>query len=110
MKARNEEKHNSTPTSQNAHLYSFSILLPPAPPTLPPNPHHHHPKNSRDYAIACANESAMALAAARGKNVPAMGYRKPRDTDVSFHKTWFSHLQWKAWRLDRQGGGYIPRF
>jgi len=52
----------------------------------------------------------MALAAARGKNIPAMGYRKPRDTDVSFHKTWFSHLQWKAWRLDRQGGGYIPRF
>ena len=67
-------------------------------------------QNSRDYAIACANEASMALAARRGKKVPTMGYRKPRATDDSFHKMWFSHLQWKAWRLDRQGGGYIPRY
>lgn len=52
----------------------------------------------------------MALAARRGKKVPTMGFRKPRKTDDSFHKQWFGHLQWKAWRLDRQGGGYIPRY
>ena len=68
------------------------------------------PQSSRDYAIACANEASMALAARKGKKMPTMGYRKPRATDDSFHKMWFSPLQWKAWRLDRQGGGYTPRF
>ena len=51
----------------------------------------------------------MALAARRGNRVPTMGYRKPRDTTDSFRKMWHSHLHWKAWSLDRQGGGYIPR-
>ena len=56
----------------------------------------------------------MALTARRGKRVPTMGYRAPRREDSekagsNFHRTWFNHLQWKAWRLDRLGGGYTPR-
>lgn len=63
---------------------------------------------NRDYAISCANEAAMASQARRGR-VPTLALNRPRLTASSWRSMWAKHLHWKAWRLDRQGGGYTPR-
>ena len=63
---------------------------------------------NRDHAVACANEAAMSGAARRGR-VPTLALNKPRATAASWRSMWAKHLHWKAWTLDRQGGGYTPR-
>ena len=60
--------------------------------------------SSRDYAIACCNEAAQATAARRGR-IPTLALPKPAMTDDSWPRMWARHLQWRAWGLDRLGGG-----
>lgn len=63
---------------------------------------------NRDYAVRCANEAAMSGAARKGR-VPTLALAKPRATAASWRSMWANHLHWKAWTLDRQGGGHTPR-
>ena len=77
-----------------------------------PPPRHHRPLSpspgSRDYAIACVNEAAAASAARAGR-VPTQALPKPRLTDSSWRSMFDRHVRWKAWTVDRLGGGYTPR-
>ena len=61
-----------------------------------------------DYAIACVNEAAAASAARAGR-VPTQALPKPRLTDSSWRSMFDRHVRWKAWTVDRLGGGYTPR-
>jgi len=54
--------------------------------------------------MSCSNEAAQALAARRGR-VPTTAFHRPTMTDDSWPKMWAKHLHWKAWTLDRNGGG-----
>ena len=93
-----ETKRVAMPPSPTPSRLSTSII-PPPPPT-PPRP----PSPSRDYAIACCNEAAQASAARRGR-VPTLALARPAMTDDSWPRMWAKHLQWRAWGVDRLGGG-----